>query len=62
MIRVQGPRDQDFYYKPKHRTEYSVQYWLDGVLVETIDTVCEPDPQALWRENFAQAYPGVETL
>jgi hypothetical protein len=61
MIKVQGPRTQDYYYKTAHSPEYTVEYWLDGVLIEQIDSDVMPNASALWRDNFAHQYPGVET-
>lgn len=60
-VKVQGPNLQDYYYKSKPSVEYTVQYWLDGMVVEQFETATLPDPKAYWRENFAHLYPEVDS-
>lgn len=61
MIRVQGPRLQDSYYKTNDKNIY-VEFSINGESIIAYKCAQEPNYVELWREEMAQLYPQVTHL
>lgn len=61
MIKVQGPRDEDFYYKTNDKNIY-VEFHINSQPIIAYKCAQEPNYVELWREEMAQLYPLVTHL
>lgn len=61
MIKVQGPRDQDSYYKVNDTNIY-VEFHINNQPIIAYKCSEEPNYVELWREQMAAVYPEVTHL
>lgn len=62
MIRVQGPQEDQYYYKSQPDTSYYVEFYLDGNPLICYKCATEPNLKELWQTEMAQLYPNVDAL
>lgn len=62
MIRVQGPRETDFYYKETVLDLFTVSYFVEGELVYSFEIKELPNLKQYWEENLAHLYPNVKFI
>ncbi len=62
MIRVQGPQEDQYYYKPKPCDSYFVEFSIDGEPVVAYKLDHLPNLNNLWAEEMALHYPQVRLV